>query len=156
MSAEVLVKAVPTLLTAPALPLGEWTSMDKNKMKIRMSGTEQLTSPATHRPIYTTQDEDVFFEKGDLNLWAKPLLWARMFHGHLSAFIKVTHSPGVGAAELDRLSVIAKSNNLAAQRSMKALSALPQASAPIEYAKISLLKERTSLAQNLLDTLTSS
>ncbi len=29
-SAEVLVKAVPTLLTAPALPLGEWTSVNKN------------------------------------------------------------------------------------------------------------------------------
>lgn len=31
MSAEVLVKAIPTLLTAPALPLGECTSVDKNK-----------------------------------------------------------------------------------------------------------------------------
>ncbi len=70
--------------------------------------------------------------------------------------LRVTHSPDVSAAELDRLSAIAKSNALAAQSSMKALPALPQFSATIEYAKISLLKERTSLAHNLLDTLRSS
>uniref|UniRef100_A0A8C1YAD1 tRNA (32-2'-O)-methyltransferase regulator THADA n=1 Tax=Cyprinus carpio TaxID=7962 RepID=A0A8C1YAD1_CYPCA len=97
---------------------------------------------------------DLFlFEKGDLNLWAEPLSWARMLHRHLSALISVTHSPDVSTTELDRLSAIAKSNALAAQRSMKGLPALPQFSATIEYAKISLLKERTSLALNLLDTL---
>uniref|UniRef100_A0A8C1ZX48 tRNA (32-2'-O)-methyltransferase regulator THADA n=1 Tax=Cyprinus carpio TaxID=7962 RepID=A0A8C1ZX48_CYPCA len=97
---------------------------------------------------------DLFlFEKGDLNLWAEPLSWARMLHRHLSALVSVTHSLDVSTAELDRLSAIAKSNALAAQRSMKGLPALPQFSATIEYAKISLLKERTSLALNLLDTL---
>uniref|UniRef100_A0A8C1RKD7 tRNA (32-2'-O)-methyltransferase regulator THADA n=1 Tax=Cyprinus carpio TaxID=7962 RepID=A0A8C1RKD7_CYPCA len=98
-------------------------------------------------------DEEFLFEKGDLNLWAEPLSWARMLHRHLSALISVTHSPDVSTTELDRLSAIAKSNALAAQRSMKGLPALPQFSATIEYAKISLLKERTSLALNLLDTL---
>uniref|UniRef100_A0A8C1RKA1 tRNA (32-2'-O)-methyltransferase regulator THADA n=1 Tax=Cyprinus carpio TaxID=7962 RepID=A0A8C1RKA1_CYPCA len=103
------------------------------------------------RILYT--DEEFLFEKGDLNLWAEPLSWARMLHRHLSALISVTHSPDVSTTELDRLSAIAKSNALAAQRSMKGLPALPQFSATIEYAKISLLKERTSLALNLLDTL---
>uniref|UniRef100_A0A8C1ZWK6 tRNA (32-2'-O)-methyltransferase regulator THADA n=1 Tax=Cyprinus carpio TaxID=7962 RepID=A0A8C1ZWK6_CYPCA len=98
-------------------------------------------------------DEEFLFEKGDLNLWAEPLSWARMLHRHLSALVSVTHSLDVSTAELDRLSAIAKSNALAAQRSMKGLPALPQFSATIEYAKISLLKERTSLALNLLDTL---
>lgn len=106
--------------------------------------------------LFFFQDEEFLFEKGDLNLWAEPLLWARMLHRHLSALLRVTHSPDVSAEELDRLSAIAKSNALAAQSSMKALPALPQFSATIEYAKISLLKERTSLAQNLLDTLRSS
>ncbi|XP_073690332.1 tRNA (32-2'-O)-methyltransferase regulator THADA-like [Garra rufa] len=100
-------------------------------------------------------DEEFLFEKGDLNLWAEPLLWARMLHGHLSVLISAKHSPGVSAADLDRLSAVAKSNGLVAERSLKALPALPQFSSTIEYAKISLLKERTSLAQNLLDTLRS-
>lgn len=76
-----------------------------------------------------------------------------MLHGHLSALLRVAYVPGVSATELDRLSAIANSNFLTAQRSMKALPALPQFSATIEYAKITLLNERTSLAQNLLDTL---
>ncbi|XP_052428210.1 thyroid adenoma-associated protein homolog isoform X1 [Carassius gibelio] len=220
MSAEVLVKAVPTLLTAPALPLGIthtvalWKSLftllqDEDQdvrdgaadftcyIPARLHNTGVSTG-AVSPPVALEMgvgllcqlfqmwgqvaagmvsliqwllgdeqldtrceesldlDEEFLFEKGDLNLWAEPLLWAQMLHRHLSALISVTHSPDVSITELDRLSAIAKSNALAAQRSMDALPALPQFSATIEYAKISLLKERTSLALNLLDTLRSS
>ncbi|RXN24870.1 thyroid adenoma-associated [Labeo rohita] len=178
MSAEVLVKAVPTLLTAPALPLGVATGAVSPPVALEMGvgllcqlfqmwgqvaagmvnliewllGDEQSDTGCEES---LDLDEEFLFEKGDLNLWAEPLLWARMLHGHLSALGGVTHSPGVSAAELDRLSAVAKSNALVAERSMKALPALPQFSSTIEYAKISLLKERTSLAQILLDTLRS-
>ncbi|XP_067277498.1 thyroid adenoma-associated protein isoform X2 [Pseudorasbora parva] len=218
MSAEVLVKAVPTLLTAPALPLGIshtvalwkclFTLLQDEDQDVRdgaadftcyipshlqntgvatgavsppvalemgvgilcqlfqmwdhvaagmvnliewLLGDEQLDANCEETPEL---DEEFLFEKGDLNLWAEPLLWAQMLHGHLSALLRVEYLPGVSATELDRLSAIASSNSLTAERSMKALAALPQFSATIQYAKITLLKERTSLAQNLLDTLT--
>ncbi|XP_042592311.1 LOW QUALITY PROTEIN: thyroid adenoma-associated protein [Cyprinus carpio] len=217
MSAEVLVKAVPTLLTAPALPLGIthtvalwkslFTLLQDEDQDVRDGAADftcyipahlhntGVSTGAVSPPVALEMgvgllcqlfqmwgqvaagmvnliqwllgdeqsdtrceesldlDEEFLFEKGDLNLWAEPLSWARMLHRHLSALISVTHSPDVSTTELDRLSAIAKSNALAAQRSMKGLPALPQFSATIEYAKISLLKERTSLALNLLDTL---
>uniref|UniRef100_A0A8C1F6H6 tRNA (32-2'-O)-methyltransferase regulator THADA n=1 Tax=Cyprinus carpio carpio TaxID=630221 RepID=A0A8C1F6H6_CYPCA len=207
MSAEVLVKAVPTLLTAPALPLGIthtvalwkslFTLLQDEDQDVRDGAADFtcVSTGAVSPPVALEMgvgllcqlfqmwgqvaagmvnliqwllgdeqsdtrceesldlDEEFLFEKGDLNLWAEPLSWARMLHRHLSALISVTHSPDVSTTELDRLSAIAKSNALAAQRSMKGLPALPQFSATIEYAKISLLKERTSLALNLLDTL---
>ncbi|XP_016392695.1 thyroid adenoma-associated protein homolog isoform X1 [Sinocyclocheilus rhinocerous] len=220
MSAEVLVKAVPTLLTAPALPLGIthtvalwkslFTLLQDEDQDVRDGAADftcyipahlhstGVSTGAVSPPVALEMgvgllcqlfqmwdqvaagmvnliqwllgdeqsdtrceesldlDEEFLFEKGDLNLWAEPLLWARMLHRHLSALVSVTHSPDVSAAELDRLSAIAKSNALAAQHSTKALPALPQFSATIEYAKISLRKERTSLALNLLDTLRSS
>uniref|UniRef100_A0A672QAP7 tRNA (32-2'-O)-methyltransferase regulator THADA n=2 Tax=Sinocyclocheilus grahami TaxID=75366 RepID=A0A672QAP7_SINGR len=220
VSAEVLVKAVHSLLTAPALPLGIthtvalwkslFTLLQDEDQDVRDGAADftcyipahlhntGVSTGAVSPPVALEMgvgllcqlfqmwgqvaagmvnliqwllgdeqsdtrceesldlDEEFLFEKGDLNLWAEPLLWARMLHRHLSALVSVTHSPEVSAAELDRLSAIAKSNALAAQRSMKALPALPQFSATIEYAKISLLKERTSLALNLLDTLRSS
>uniref|UniRef100_A0A671MCS0 tRNA (32-2'-O)-methyltransferase regulator THADA n=2 Tax=Sinocyclocheilus anshuiensis TaxID=1608454 RepID=A0A671MCS0_9TELE len=220
VSAEVLVKAVPTLLTAPALPLGIthtvalwkslFTLLQDEDQDVRDGAADftcyipahlhntGVSTGAVSPPVALEMgvgllcqlfqmwgqlaagmvnliqwllgdeqsdtrceesldlDEEFLFEKGDLNLWAEPLLWARMLHRHLSALVSVTHSPDVSAAELDRLSAIAKSNALAAQRSMKALPALPQFSATIEYAKISLRKERASLALNLLDTLRSS
>ncbi|XP_056128449.1 thyroid adenoma-associated protein isoform X2 [Rhinichthys klamathensis goyatoka] len=217
MSAEVLVKAVPTLLTAPALPLGIthtvalwkclFTLLQDEDQDVRdgaadftcyipislhntgvatgavsppvalemgvgllcqlfqmwdhvaagvvnliewLLGDEQLDTHCAEAPDL---DEEFLFEKGDLNLWAEPLLWARMLHGHLSALLRVAYSPGVRATELDRLSAIANSNFLTAQSSMKALPALFQFSATIVYGKTTLLKERTSLAQSLLETL---
>jgi len=76
-----------------------------------------------------------------------------MLHGHLSALLRVAYSPGVRATELDRLSAIANSNFVTAQSSMKALPVLFQFSATIVYGKTTLLKERTSLARSLLETL---
>lgn len=99
------------------------------------------------------QDEEFLFEKGDLNLWAEPMLWARMLHGHLCALLSVPHSPGVSPEDLERLSAVVKINALTAEQAMKNLPAFPQFSATIEYGKIMLLKERSSLAQSVLDTL---
>ncbi|XP_043112091.1 thyroid adenoma-associated protein isoform X3 [Puntigrus tetrazona] len=214
-SAEVLVKAVPTLLTAPALPLGIthtvalwkslFTLLQDEDQDVRDGAADftcyipahlhntGVSTGAVSPPVALEMgvgllcqlfqvwgqvaagmvdliqwllgdqqsetrceesldlDEEFLFEKGDLNLWAEPLSWARMLHGHLSVLVRATRSPDASSAELDRLSAVAKSNALAAQRSMSALPALPQFAATVEYAKISLLKERTSLAQNLLD-----
>lgn len=99
----------------------------------------------------TSLDEEFLFEKGDLNLWAEPLLWAQMLHRHLSTLLRVT-SPGISTTELDRLSAIANHNTLVALRSVETLPALPQFSATLKYTKITLLKERSSLAQKLLTT----
>lgn len=76
-----------------------------------------------------------------------------MLHGHLCALLSVPHSPGVSLADLERFSAIAKSNDLIAEQAFKNLPAFPQFSAHIEYGKITLLKERASLAQSVLDTL---
>ncbi|XP_051507896.1 thyroid adenoma-associated protein homolog [Myxocyprinus asiaticus] len=113
-------------------------------------GDEQLETSCEESPEL---DEEFLFEKGDLNLWAEPMLWARMLHRHLSALSGVPPSPAISPAELERLSAVANSNALAAQYAKKAVPTLPQFSATIEYAKIALLQERTSLTQNVLDTL---
>ncbi|XP_065153408.1 thyroid adenoma-associated protein isoform X1 [Paramisgurnus dabryanus] len=217
MSAEVLVKAVHTLLTAPALPLGItqtvalwkslFTLLQDEDQDVRdraaeftcyipahlhdtgvamgavsppvalemgvgllcqlfqmwgqvaagivnltewLLGDEQLDTRCEESSDF---DEDFLFEKGDFNLWAEPMLWARMLHGHLSTLSGVPHSPGVSPADLDRLSAIANSNAVNAEQAMKTLPALPQFSATIEYGKIMLLKERSSLAQSIVHTL---
>lgn len=217
MSAEVLVKAVHTLLTAPALPLGIthtvalwkslFTLLQDEDQDVRDRAAEftcyipahlhntVVATGAVCPPVAletgvallyqlfqmwdqvaagivnltewllgdekldtscespTDLDEEFLFEKGDLNLWVEPMLWARMLHGHLCALLSVPHSPGVSPADLDRFSAIAKSNDLTAEQALKNLPALPQFSATIEYGKIMLLKERTSLTQSVLDTL---
>ncbi|XP_057197470.1 thyroid adenoma-associated protein isoform X2 [Triplophysa rosa] len=217
MSAEVLVKAVHTLLTAPALPLGIthtvalwkslFTLLQDEDQDVRdraaeftcyipahlhntavatgavcppvaletgvallcqlfqmweqvaagivnltewLLGDEQLDTSCVELPDL---DEEFLFEKGDLNLWAEPMLWARMLHGHLCDLLSVPHTPGVSPEDPDRLSAVAKSNALTAEQAMKTLPAFPQFSATIEYGKIMLLKERSSLAQSVLDTL---
>ncbi|XP_059374017.1 thyroid adenoma-associated protein homolog [Carassius carassius] len=147
----------PLTSVCPAYPLWPFTRLTlgvKPSVELYCAALSLTSQLVLHLAQSSPQDEDFLFEKGDLNLWAECLLWALMLHGHLSALVRVTHSPGVISAELDRLSVIAKSNNLAAQSSMKPSLHCPSFQPPSSMHRY--LKERTSLAQNLLDTLRSS
>ncbi|XP_072533812.1 thyroid adenoma-associated protein [Salminus brasiliensis] len=98
-------------------------------------------------------DEEFLFEKGDLNLWIEPLQWARLLHAHLCALSTAPSSPAAHLTELDRLSFIANANAQSAREALAALPALPQFSATIEHAKLTVLMERATLAQNVLTTL---
>ncbi|KAF7710664.1 hypothetical protein HF521_009536 [Silurus meridionalis] len=98
-------------------------------------------------------DEEFLFEKGELNLWAEPLQWARLLHRHLCALSAAPGSPTFCPADLDRISATADANADSARRAMSSLPALPQFSATIEHAKLTLLNERATLAQNVLATI---
>lgn len=98
------------------------------------------------------QDEEFLFEKGDLNLWAEPLEWARLLHRHLHTLSTLSGSPTLCPTELDRLSAIAGANADSARRAMSSLPVLPQFSATMEHARLTLLNERATLAQNVLAT----
>ncbi|XP_053357978.1 thyroid adenoma-associated protein [Clarias gariepinus] len=98
-------------------------------------------------------DEEFLFEKGELNLWAEPLQWARLLHRHLCALFTASDSPTLCPAELDRLSALACAYADSAQQAMNSLPVLPQFSATVEHAKLTLLNERATLAQNVLATI---
>ncbi|XP_041722121.2 thyroid adenoma-associated protein [Coregonus clupeaformis] len=98
-------------------------------------------------------EEELLFEKGDLNLWAEPVQWARLLHRHLGVLFK---APGLKAlnqkqAELLRLSADALS--LATQQALDGLPALPQFSCSIEHTRLALQQERATLALDILGTL---
>lgn len=99
------------------------------------------------------QDEEFLFEKGDLNLWAEPLQWARLLHKHLCALSTLSGSSSLCPEELDRFSAIADTNADSARQAMSSLPALPQFSATIEHAKLTLLNERATLTRNVLATI---
>ncbi|XP_062851967.1 thyroid adenoma-associated protein [Trichomycterus rosablanca] len=95
-------------------------------------------------------DEEFLFEKGDLNLWAEPLQWARLLHKHLCALYIKPSLLTLPPDKLDHLSATADAKVSYAQRELDALPTLPQFSTTIEHAKLTLLNERASLAQNIL------
>uniref|UniRef100_A0A8C8G3G0 tRNA (32-2'-O)-methyltransferase regulator THADA n=1 Tax=Oncorhynchus tshawytscha TaxID=74940 RepID=A0A8C8G3G0_ONCTS len=109
-----------------------------------------------HSLISSAQDEEDFlFEKGDLNLWAEPVQWARLLHRHLGVLFK---APGLTAlnqnqAELLRLSSQAEALSLATQQALEGLPALPQFSCTIEHARLALQQERATLVLAILGTL---
>ncbi|XP_066534782.1 thyroid adenoma-associated protein isoform X2 [Hoplias malabaricus] len=96
-------------------------------------------------------DKEFLFEKGDLNLWVEPLQWARLLHTHLCALSTVTSLPAC-STELDRISALAEARARSAGRALTALPEQPQFSATIEHAKLTVLKERATLAQKVLAT----
>ncbi|XP_049337727.1 thyroid adenoma-associated protein isoform X1 [Astyanax mexicanus] len=95
-------------------------------------------------------DEEFLFEKGDLNLWVEPLQWAQLLHTQLCALSTAPSLPAMHQTELDRLSSLANTKAQTAGQALAALSPLPQFSATIEHAKLSVLKERATLAQNIV------
>lgn len=117
---------------------------------------EHNSSHLPFTPISSAQDEEDFlFEKGDLNLWAEPVQWARLLHRHLGVLFK---APGLTAlnqnqAELLRLSAQAEALSLATQQALEGLPALPQFSCTIEHARLALQQERATLALAILGSL---
>ncbi|XP_030626930.1 thyroid adenoma-associated protein [Chanos chanos] len=219
VAAEVLVNAMPTLLTNPALPLGVsdtlalwrslFTLLQDEDQDVRDRAADFIGQVPTH--LLTTDvakgavsppvaldlgvgilcqlfqvwgqvaagtvtltewllgeeraetcseqtvdlDEEFLFEKGDLNLWAEPLQWARLLHRHLCALSPVSRDPPVSVAEIDRLSAARDANARSARRGESDLPPLPQFSATIEHAKLKLIGDRAALTQTVLDKLKS-
>lgn len=101
------------------------------------------------------QDEEFLFEKGDLNLWAEPLQWARLLHQHLSVLAQ-TAVPGAASiptVEMHRLEERAQAQARASEQALGALPALPQFSAALEHARLAVQRERAALALGVLKTL---
>ncbi|XP_063047806.1 thyroid adenoma-associated protein [Engraulis encrasicolus] len=100
-------------------------------------------------------DEEFLFEKGDLNLWAEPLQWARLLHQHLSVLAQ-TAVPGAASiptVEMHRLEERAQAQARASEQALGALPALPQFSAALEHARLAVQRERAALALGVLKTL---
>uniref|UniRef100_A0A673VXY1 tRNA (32-2'-O)-methyltransferase regulator THADA n=1 Tax=Salmo trutta TaxID=8032 RepID=A0A673VXY1_SALTR len=117
--------------------------------------TEWLLGDQEQETATAEDEEDFLFEKGDLNLWAEPVQWARLLHRHLGVLSK---APGLTAlnqhqAELLRLSAQAEALSLATQQALEGLPALPQFSCTIEHARLALQQERATLALAILGTL---
>ncbi|XP_036403279.1 thyroid adenoma-associated protein [Megalops cyprinoides] len=217
-AAEVLVKATPSLLASPALPLGVsdtvalWRSLftllqdEDGDVRDRASDfstavpghllpsectdaapaavcppvalelgvgllcrllqvwgqvpagvlilTEWLlgeAEPETGSEETPSLDEEEFlFEKGQLNLWAEPLRWVRLLHRHLSILLRAPGVAGVGRAELDRLRALAEGRERASQHMLSALPPLPQFSCTADHARLAVLRERATLALEVL------
>uniref|UniRef100_A0A8C9W827 tRNA (32-2'-O)-methyltransferase regulator THADA n=1 Tax=Scleropages formosus TaxID=113540 RepID=A0A8C9W827_SCLFO len=92
-------------------------------------------------------DEDFLFEKGELNLWAEPLKWARLLHRHLSCLLRLLGVGEVSRGQLDELSSRAESRAQATGWSLQALPPLPQFSCTAEHERLTVLSERTMIAQ---------
>ncbi|KAG5266714.1 hypothetical protein AALO_G00235290 [Alosa alosa] len=101
----------------------------------------------------TDVDEEFLFEKGDLNLWAEPLQWARLLHTHLAALASAAGPAGVPPAERRRLSELAQAQAQASEQALVALPTLPQFSAALEHARLSVQRERAGLALGILGML---
>uniref|UniRef100_A0A8C7FJR4 tRNA (32-2'-O)-methyltransferase regulator THADA n=1 Tax=Oncorhynchus kisutch TaxID=8019 RepID=A0A8C7FJR4_ONCKI len=117
--------------------------------------TEWLLGDQEQETATAEDEEDFLFEKGDLNLWAEPVQWARLLHRHLGVLFK---APGLTAlnqnqAELLRLSAQAEALSLATQQALEGLPALPQFSCTIEHARLALQQERATLVLAILGTL---
>lgn len=103
-------------------------------------------------PVSPDQDE-FLFEKGDLNLWAEPLQWARLLHTHLASLASAVGAGGIAPAELHRLSEMAQKQARSSERALGALPALPEFSANLEHARLSVQRERAALALRVLGKL---
>ncbi|XP_031435285.1 thyroid adenoma-associated protein isoform X2 [Clupea harengus] len=100
-----------------------------------------------------TDVDEFLFEKGDLNLWAEPLQWARLLHTHLASLASAVGAGGIAPAELHRLSEMAQKQARSSERALGALPALPEFSANLEHARLSVQRERAALALRVLGKL---
>uniref|UniRef100_A0A8C3AY65 tRNA (32-2'-O)-methyltransferase regulator THADA n=1 Tax=Cyclopterus lumpus TaxID=8103 RepID=A0A8C3AY65_CYCLU len=104
--------------------------------------------------------DDVLFEKGDLNLWAEPVQWVKLLHGHIGALVppaEQTGDPGIARPDQVRrigaLATRARAQAHSSQRALDALPALPQFSSPIEHARLVLRHQRATLSLDVLERL---
>ncbi|XP_077960051.1 thyroid adenoma-associated protein isoform X2 [Gasterosteus aculeatus] len=127
------------------LALTEWLLGDKE-------AGEYLAAAADEAP--GLDEEDFLFEKGDLNLWAEPVQWAKLLHGHVCSLIR---APGAAwpdqGPRIHPLLTRARAQALSSQRGLDSLPALPQFSSAMEHARLVLRLQRATLAVDVLDRL---
>ncbi|XP_056902918.1 thyroid adenoma-associated protein isoform X1 [Takifugu flavidus] len=103
-------------------------------------------------------EEDFLFEKGDLNLWAEPVQWVRLLHGHLGSLVETLSQDSGGAGpELEQqvrtLTCQAEAKVLSSQQALEALPELPQFSCTMEHSRLLLWHQRASLTLDVLERL---
>ncbi|XP_031732003.1 thyroid adenoma-associated protein [Anarrhichthys ocellatus] len=134
---------------AGVLALTEWLLGDED------AGEEAVADEAN-----VLDEEDFLFEKGDLNLWAEPVQWVKLLHGHVGSLIlasKRTRAPGFSGPDqvhrIRTLSTRARTQALGSQRALDSLPALPQFSSTMEHARLLLRHQRATLALDVLERL---
>ncbi|KAG7257904.1 hypothetical protein CRUP_007007 [Coryphaenoides rupestris] len=106
------------------------------------------------------EDEELLFEKGELNLWAEPVQWARLLHGHLITLTTTAPaalSPTSMGPYRDRVHVLrarAQAHTLDSSRVLDGLPGpLPQFSCRAEHGRLVVWRQRATLALDVLDRL---
>ncbi|XP_071780883.2 thyroid adenoma-associated protein [Centroberyx gerrardi] len=133
---------------AGVLTLTEWLVGDEEGDD--KTGAEETSS---------LDEEEFLFEKGDLNLWAEPVQWVKLLHGHLGSLsLTLNQTQEAGAREPDqaqvcRLSARAQAQALGSQQALETLPALPQFSCTMEHARLTLRHQRATLALDVLGRL---
>lgn len=134
---------------AGVLALTEW-----------LLGDEEGDEEADADEASSLDEEEFLFEKGDLNLWAEPVQWVKLLHGHLSSLIlayKQTQDPGMAEPDqvhlIHTLSTQAQAKALSSQQALDSLPALPQFSCTMEHARLVLRQQRATLALDVLQRL---
>ncbi|XP_070697363.1 thyroid adenoma-associated protein [Pempheris klunzingeri] len=123
-------------------------------------GEEEGRDEADADEASSLDEEDFLFEKGDLNLWAEPLQWAKLLHRHLGSLLPaLERTQAAGAAGPDQvhqthtLSTQAQAKALSSQQALDSLPALPQYSCTMEHARLVLRQQRATLALDVLERL---
>uniref|UniRef100_A0A8C4Z6R2 tRNA (32-2'-O)-methyltransferase regulator THADA n=1 Tax=Gadus morhua TaxID=8049 RepID=A0A8C4Z6R2_GADMO len=124
---------------AGLLTLAEWLLGDE----------ERTRETASEIPSSLDEEDEFLFEKGELNLWAEPVQWARLLHRHLIALTATlgTESRGPGKDRLRTLRIQVQALTLDAEQALEALPGpLPQFSCAVEHARLVLRQARATLA----------
>lgn len=103
-------------------------------------------------------EEDFLFEKGDLNLWAEPVQWVRLLHGHLGSLVEtLSQDSGSVGPELEQqvrtLTRQSEAKVLSSQQALDSLPELPQFSCTVEHNRLLLRHQRASLTLEVLKRL---
>ncbi|CAL8299345.1 unnamed protein product [Merluccius merluccius] len=133
---------------AGLLTLTEWLMGDEE------SGPEEASA---ENPSSLDEEDEFLFEKGELNLWAEPVQWARLLHRHLVTLTATLgpESPGPDRDRIHNLRARVQTRTLDAKRVLDALPGpLPQFSCTVEHARLALRHERAALALDVLERLT--
>ncbi|XP_059214737.1 thyroid adenoma-associated protein [Centropristis striata] len=132
---------------AGVLALTEW-----------LLGDEEGREEAAADEASSLDEEDFLFEKGDLNLWAEPVQWVKLLHGHISSLIPTfKKSAGVSVPDqihqIHTLSTQAQAKALSSQQALGSLPPMPQFSFTMEHARLLLRLQRATLALDVLQRL---
>ncbi|XP_059929781.1 thyroid adenoma-associated protein [Gadus macrocephalus] len=131
---------------AGLLTLAEWLLGDE----------ESTRETASEIPSSLDEEDEFLFEKGELNLWAEPVQWARLLHRHLTALTATLgpESRGPGEDRLHTLRIQVQALALDAEQALEALPGpLPQFSCAVEHARLVLRQARATLALDVLERL---